>query len=76
MNIKVSDSKKRHGNCVPCVIINVKTGTIFYRGSLSEGAKKLKTSGAQMYYYHKSGKLFKSKYKIKKLGFSNELNLS
>lgn len=76
MNIKVSDDKKRHPNCVPCVIINQKTGTVYFKGSIMEAAAKLKITTQTMYYYRKLNKPFKDKYIIKRCNHESSFSLS
>ncbi len=76
VNIKLSDSIKRHGNCVPCIVINVKKQTVAYSGSINECAKQLRVTRAIMYNYRKSGKLIKNKYKVSRVGFSSDLTIS
>lgn len=76
MNITVKDGKKRHGNCVPFIVMNVKKGHIVYRGSLLEVSAQLKITSGYATSLHKSGKLFKKTYLIKRVGFSDSINFA
>lgn len=73
MTIKITDSKKRHGNCVPFVVQNTKTGVIFYSGSLNEVSAKLKISAEILSDAHRHNRVVKNKYIVKRLGFSSNI---
>lgn len=76
MNILVTDNKKRHGNCVPFILINDKTKTITYKGSLKEIAGKLKISQGQASMLHRNKRKHKkgaATYTIKRVGFSQQV---
>lgn len=75
----VKDRKYRHGNCVPFIITNVKTGTITYKGSLKEVAHKLKITTANASDIHRRDRKVskgKSIYTITRLGFDTMVNFN
>ena len=76
MNLIVKDSKHRHGNCVPFILTNTKTGAIVYKGSLKEVAEKLKITSSHATTLHQGKKVYKEKYTIARMGFNQTINLS
>lgn len=78
MAVLERDSKYRHGNCVPFIVTNVKTGTINFKGSLKEVAKHLKISAGRASMAHRNDRSVtkgRSKYKITRLGFDTTIHL-
>lgn len=71
--ITIKDTKKRHGNCVPFILINNKTGDVTYKGSLKEIAGKLKISPQSASSYHQRNIKVKGKYTIKRIAFSDRV---
>jgi hypothetical protein len=77
--IKANNTKKkayRHGNCVPFILTNVKTGTIVYKASLLEIADRLKITPQHASTIGQSGKPYKNKFTIQRMGFNTLINLS
>lgn len=69
-NLKLKDNNYRHGNCVPFILINEKTKTVTYKGSLKEIANKLKITPQYASCIGQKNTLFKGKYRIKRVAFS------
>mgnify|MGYP006883182516 CR=1 FL=1 len=63
----------RHGNCVPFILTNTKTGAITYKGSLKEIAHKLKITQAHASVIGQKGTKFKQKYTITRVPFAPTL---
>ena len=69
MIVQIKDTKHRHGNCVPFTLVNGKTGTLLFKGSLNEVAKQLKITAGYASVLHISGKPYKKVYYIQRVGF-------
>lgn len=65
----------RHGNCVPFVVLNQKTGTMLYKGSLKEIAKKLKISEGYASNLHTAKKAYRKIYQIQRMGYAQTITL-
>ena len=77
-SIKIKKTR-RHGNCVPFILTNTKTGAITFKGSLTELADKLKISIQLASYHHRYDKTLtkgKSVYTITRMGYDTTIHLS